>query len=57
MIVFDRWGSVVYQKKDHYDNSWDGKDLKGHNLPVESYHYMIMLDGKVVCRGIVTIIR
>jgi gliding motility-associated-like protein len=50
--VFNRWGELVFESKSNYNNDWDGS-----NLPVDSYHYIITQNGKMLCRGIVTIIR
>jgi hypothetical protein len=39
---------------------WNGKDLGGRELPMDSYHYVIRLnvDGKVfLYKGSVTIVR
>ena len=50
--VFNRLGELVFESKSNYNNDWDGS-----NLPVDSYHYVITQNGKMLCRGIVTIIR
>lgn len=34
--VFNRWGNLVYEKKD-YDNLWDGKNNDGEELPDGTY--------------------
>ena len=41
LIVFNRWGEVVYQKKE-YDNSWDGTHyITGKPIPNGTYFYML----------------
>ncbi|MEA1885639.1 MAG: gliding motility-associated C-terminal domain-containing protein, partial [Bacteroidota bacterium] len=40
LIIFDRRGALVY-KNDNYDNSWDGVDQKGNQLPDGTYFYSI----------------
>ena len=51
--VFNRWGELVFESKsDYYSNNWDGS-----NLPVDSYHYVITQNDKLLSRGVVTIIR
>ena len=44
LIVFNRWGSIVYQAKP-YLNDWDGRNPKnGKPLPAGTYFYIIRLD-------------
>ncbi|HCC70282.1 MAG TPA: hypothetical protein DEQ09_03905 [Bacteroidales bacterium] len=40
LIIFDRRGALVY-KNDNYDNSWDGVDQKGNQLPEGTYFVSI----------------
>jgi gliding motility-associated-like protein len=57
--IFDRWGDLVYQARG-YDESkyWDGTDMNGKELPMDSYYYMIKLGtGEKPIFGSVTIIR
>jgi gliding motility-associated-like protein len=57
--VFNRWGKMVW-KSDGPVQPWNGKDLGGKELPMDSYHYIIRIkvDGKVFERkGSVTIVR
>ncbi len=57
--IFDRWGRLVFKKDGDYHNDWDGNDMNGNKLPMDSYYYVIDLkksgSSKVV--GNVTIIR
>ena len=57
--IYDRWGDLVYQAR-NYDESkyWDGTDMNGKELPMDSYYYMIKLGtGEKPIFGSVTIIR
>jgi len=57
--VYDRWGRLVFRSAPGYSNPWDGKDMTGKDLPMDSYHFVIRLnsgqDDRVI--GIVTIIK
>jgi gliding motility-associated-like protein len=57
--IFDRWGRIVYKVDGGYDNNWHGTDLNGHDLPVDTYYYIIDLKVKnsSPIAGNVTIIR
>ncbi|QKG78917.1 T9SS type B sorting domain-containing protein [Tenuifilum thalassicum] len=57
--VFNRWGKLVWSHKGAYQ-PWDGKDLNGKELPMDSYHYIIEFtvgQKKYEYKGSVTIIR
>jgi gliding motility-associated-like protein len=57
--VFNRWGALVWQSDGAYQ-AWDGKDLSGRPLPMDSYHYIIRIKvGTEVFlyKGSVTIVR
>lgn len=58
LIVYNRWGDIVYRQKP-YDNTWDGANQNGQELPEATYYYILYLDiGEgVILRGDVTIIR
>lgn len=56
--VYSRWGKLVWHTP--VFKLWDGKDLNGRDLPMDSYHYIIVIDfnGKQYnYKGSVTIIR
>jgi gliding motility-associated-like protein len=58
--VFDRWGRKVFASSKGYTTPWNGRDAKGHYLPMETYYYVIHLnDGKTAdpILGTITIIR
>ena len=49
MKVFNRSGHVIFESQS-IDNSWDGKDKFGENIPPGTYFYLISargIDGKV----------
>ena len=55
--VFNRWGQMVYNFSASHQ-PWNGLDLTGKKLPIESYHYLIdYKNGKKPIRGVVTILR
>jgi large repetitive protein len=58
LIVFNRWGDIVYKKKP-YKNEWQGTNQDGKDLPEGTYYYLLDLnlpDG-VNFRGDITILR
>jgi gliding motility-associated-like protein len=57
--IFDRWGRIVFKTYGGYDNNWQGTDLNGNDLPVDTYYYIIDLKVKdyAPITGNVTIIR
>jgi gliding motility-associated-like protein len=58
--IYDRLGSIVYRCKDGCPEAWNGEDLKGRALPVDSYYYIIELntgEDQEPLKGTVTIIR
>lgn len=42
--IFDANGRLLYSQKD-YDNSWDGRDNAGNDLPSGAYYYLFSGDG------------
>jgi len=58
IVIFNRWGDVVYQAKP-YQNNWGGTNNSGDELPHATYYYILRLnisDGKIL-RGDVTILK
>jgi gliding motility-associated-like protein len=56
ILVFNRWGSVVYHAKNN-SAPWDGS-FKGHALPVGVYPYIIQVKDIGIKRtGWVMIVR
>jgi gliding motility-associated-like protein len=58
IIIFNRWGDVVYQAKP-YNNDWRGTNQSGNELPQGTYYYILRLsiaDGEIL-RGDITILK
>jgi gliding motility-associated-like protein len=58
--VFDRWGRKVFTSARGYATPWNGRDARGHYLPMETYYYIIHLNDGVAKKplhGTITIIR
>ncbi|MEY3050645.1 MAG: hypothetical protein RLY31_430 [Bacteroidota bacterium] len=58
IVIFNRWGDVVYQAKP-YQNDWRGTNNTGKDLPQGTYYYILRLslaDGDII-RGDVTILK
>jgi gliding motility-associated-like protein len=56
--IFDRWGRLVWRSTRGYTENWDGRNMNGKELPMDSYFYVINLnDGTDVINGTITIIR
>jgi len=54
--VFNRWGEIVFESVG-YRNNWNGCDMNGVKLEVDSYHY-VLIEGKTnIKRGIVSILK
>ena len=51
IIIFNRWGNVVFEKE-NYKNDWDGGDL-----PSGTYYYVISAEGMETMKGAVTILK
>jgi gliding motility-associated-like protein len=56
LIIFDRRGAQVYKNKD-YDNSWDGRDFNGKELPEDTYFYVLKSPNGKSLSGFVVIRR
>jgi len=57
VLVYNRWGKLVFKTKNISDNEWDGTS-DGKLLPTDSYHYILHLnDGSKPRSGVVSIIR
>lgn len=56
--IFNRYGQIIYQKKDYYNNPWDGY-FKGSRQPMGAYIYRIQLKGSRtdLLKGTVLIVR
>jgi gliding motility-associated-like protein len=61
LIILNRWSEIVYKSKLNipYDNSWQGHDLKGNELPQGVYYYLFKpyRNENRVLKGFVTLLR
>lgn len=56
--VYDRWGRMVFRSEPGYSEKWNGTNMNGNELPMDSYYYIIKLDGQIKpIVGHVTIVR
>jgi gliding motility-associated-like protein len=57
VLVYNRWGKLVFKTRNISDNEWDGT-MDGKLLPTDSYHYILYLnDGSEPRSGVISIIR
>ena len=58
LLIFNRWGDVVYRAKP-YQNNWDGTNKLGLPLPDGTYYYLLNLDlqNGLIFKGDITILR
>ncbi len=58
LVIFNRWGDIVYERRD-YDNSWDGRNRDGSRLPDGTYYYVLYLDisSGLILKGDITLLR
>jgi gliding motility-associated-like protein len=56
LIIFDRWGARVYEN-DKYDNSWDGTDFDSHELPPDTYFFVLKPERSRPVTGYIVIRR
>lgn len=57
MLVFNRWGKLIFRTKNISDNPWDGT-YDGKFVPTDSYHYILYLnDGSDPKTGVISVIR
>jgi gliding motility-associated-like protein len=58
MIIFNRWGNIVYRAKP-YLNNWKGTNATGQDLPTGTYYYILRLDipNGVIIKGDITIVK
>ena len=57
--IFSRWGTLIWKSEPGYSVPWDGKDMSGNDVPMDSYHFVIKLGVGSIDRvnGIITVIR
>lgn len=58
LMIFNRWGDIVYDKRD-YNNNWDGVTNDGRRLPDGTYYYVLYLNipEGLILKGDITILR
>ncbi len=59
--IYNRWGQLVFLA-DNYDNTWEGTNRKGQDLPAGGYFYVFILEDastgeSVPFKGHITILR
>ncbi len=58
--IYNRWGNRIYKSAD-YQNDWNGRCTEGihigDDVPVGTYYYVVILDGKDKMSGYITINR
>jgi len=54
--IFNRWGQLLFHSKYGYKSPWDGTS-NGKTLGIDSYHFIIEDNKKIIKRGIVSIIK
>lgn len=59
LVIFNRWGDVVYKSGKPYANNWSGTNQNGSDLPEGTYYYLIDLNlpSGISYRGDITILR
>lgn len=58
LIIFNRWGDILYEAAP-YNNNWNGTNDDGSLVPEGTYYYILRLDigqGDII-RGDVTVVR
>jgi gliding motility-associated-like protein len=57
--IFNQWGILVWKSEPGYSIPWDGRDMNGKLVPVDSYHFVIDFndDASDPYVGIITVIR
>ncbi len=57
--IFSQWGGLIWKSEPGYSVPWDGRDMRGNQVPVDSYHFVIYFndgsDERYV--GYITVIR
>jgi gliding motility-associated-like protein len=59
LVIFNRWGDVVYKSGRPYANNWGGTNANGNDLPEATYYYILDLnlpDG-ISYKGDITILK
>jgi len=54
--ICDRTGKIVYEKT-NYQNDWDGTLAGGIKITKETYYYTLSVNGNIIRRGAITLLR
>jgi gliding motility-associated-like protein len=55
-MIFDSWGNLEYRNA-RYKNDWNGKNMKGEQLPADTYFYILDHGDGVIRKGTILIVR
>jgi len=60
--IYDRWGTLVWRSEPGYSSPWDGRNMRGDEMPMDSYHFVFLLNTGATGRddrvtGIITVIK
>jgi gliding motility-associated-like protein len=50
LVIFNRWGNEVYSA-DGYNNTWNGKNKEGKDLPDGTYFVVLTINGGAITRN------
>jgi gliding motility-associated-like protein len=56
LYIFDRRGVQVYKSLD-YNNTWNGVDYNGHQLPEDTYFYILKTENSPAANGYIVVRR
>jgi gliding motility-associated-like protein len=56
LVIFDRRGVQVY-KNDNYENTWNGVDYNGRQLPDDTYFYVLKINNGKSATGYIVVRR
>ena len=57
IIIYDRWGIVMFETNDYLNNWWDGTTKGGKDVPSGTYYYILTLHDETVHNGIITLLK
>ncbi len=43
VIIFNRWGKIIYAPDNYVENPWNGQDQNGNDVPEDTYYIIIEL--------------
>ena len=43
VIIFNRWGKIIYAPDNYVENPWNGQDENGNDVPEDTYYIIIEL--------------